>query len=119
MIASAEANCRTISMIAQVKAYDVKQRGVHQWVMMFDVQPASVEWRRPVSRECNKAEYDGLLLSVHPLGVEGVFQWTIQPVDNKDPFIDSCWLVGRCDTLEEALLGAEKALGVLLKEAQE
>jgi hypothetical protein len=119
MIKNAEASCRTISMIAQVKAYDVKQRGVHQWVMMFDVQPASVEWRRPLSEEYNTAECDGLCLSAYRLGVEDVFRWTIQPVDNKSPFLDSCWLVGRCDTLEEAILGAEKALGVLLKEAQE
>jgi hypothetical protein len=119
MIPDAEATCRTIALVGQLEAYDIKERAIHRYVMAQDVLPVDLPWRYPFDRELNKAEYRGLQINVHPLGRSTIYRWTIRDAGSKDPFTDSCWVVGRCDTPEEAMAAAEKTVGVLLREGGE
>lgn len=113
---SIESICSEITALSQIPARDVGEREVHRIVMESRHEPVSLPWQTPF-REYWVALHNDLLIKAVYMDALGACRWTISAPPHNQVFISDALLVGRCDTLEDAVAGAERAVGIIFGEA--
>jgi hypothetical protein len=111
-----ESICSEITVLSQIPASNIGEREVHRIVMESRHEPVSLPWQTPF-REYWVALHNDLLIKAVHMEVLGACRWTISAPPHNKIFISEALLVGRCDTLEDAVAGAEKAVGIIFGEA--
>lgn len=109
---SIESICSEINALSQIPARDVGERKVQRIVMASPHQPVALSWQKPFASYWTALHGD-LLVKVAYMEVFGACRWTISAPPHDKVFISEALLVGRCDTMEEAVAGAEKAVAMI------